>query len=129
MGKIIIPVLLLCLFISCSTEKVIKEKPTFFDICENPSLYDGVKISNDIIIKGWSGKDCIFHDNAIAKTLSRSDWIASEGGYCLYVTGGQPKEINLFELPKDGIKALLTSIVRIKDDKVYLEFSEIKILN
>ncbi len=129
MGKIIVPILLLCLIISCSTEKVIKEKPSFLDICENPSLYDGVKISNVIIVKGWSVKDCIFHDNAITKTLNRSDWIASEGGYCLYVTGGLPKGINLFELPKDGIKALLTSIVKIKDDKVYLEFSEIKIVN
>jgi hypothetical protein len=129
MGKIIVPVLLLCLIISCSAEKVIKENPTFKDICQNPSLYDGVKITNDIIIKGWSGKDCTFHNNALTKTLNRSDWVVYDGFYCLYVTGGQPKEINLFELPKEGIKASLTSIVRTKEEKVYLEFSELKIVN
>lgn len=120
---------MLCLFFSCSSEKVKKENPTFTDLCESPSLYNGVKISNTITIKGWASKDCNFHKNALTSSINRSDWIASEHSYCLYVTGGQPKEINLFELPKDGIKASLTSIVRIKEDKVYLEFSDIKIVN
>jgi len=128
MGKYLPVFFLFCVFNSCSSEKVIKENPTFADICENTSLYEGVKISSDIKIIGWSSKNCKFHINALSSAINRSDWIVEENGYSLYVTGGQPKEINLFELPKGGIQAKLTSIVRKTKDKVFLEFIELNII-
>jgi len=128
MGKYLPVLFLFCVFNSCSSEKVIKENPTFADICENISLYEGARISSDIRIVGWSSKNCKFHDNTLSSSINRSDWIVEENGYCMYVTGGQPKEINLFELPKDGMKAKLTSIVKKTKDKVYLEFVDLSII-
>jgi hypothetical protein len=129
MKKILFIMLILYSFFGCSSEKVIKDNPAFSDICENLSLYEGVKVSSDIVIIGWSAKECNFHKNAFTTGLSRSDWIANENGFCLYVTGGQPKGINFFELPTQGIKAKLTSIVRKNKDKAYLEFLDATIVN
>ena len=129
MKKIIFAFFIISVLFGCSSKKIIKDNPDFSDICDNPSLYEGHKLEADVNIIGWSGRNCNFHKNALSTAISRSDWITRENGFCLYVSGGQPKGIDLFNLPKSGIRIHLVSVVKISKDKVYLEFVDATIIN
>jgi hypothetical protein len=80
-------------------------KPSITAINDNPSDYEGMRLSLTGVFKGWKGK-C-----KGSPPVSRSDWMIAEGTACLYVNGPLPKGLQAMS-PHDE-RVTITGTVKI----------------
>lgn len=116
--SIIISILLL---VGCSGTK---EKSTTLleNIFTSPADYVGKEITHRVEVLGWKGSGCEFAENSLRMPITKSDWLVKADGYCIYVTGGKPDFLNLFNL-QGGEEINLTCIVKMdENNKVFFEY-------
>ena len=86
------------------------------------SVRGGILFQVNCIVIGWKGSACSFSENT-ASQITRNDWIVKWDEQCVYVTGGLPEFIKLFDNSYYGREAVLKAVIRLdKEGKVYLEY-------
>jgi hypothetical protein len=97
---------------------------SFAELCEEPTRYEQQVVELEGIFQGWRIAECRFPVCA-SQAITRSDWVISNEGDCLYVTGGKPVNFDPINPESVGHRIQLEAkVVMDKDQKVYLEYFE-----
>ncbi len=124
--------IVLYFFIGCKSSGVIsnreieKQVSILSKVAADHKAYVGKQIIIKGLFMGYGGNECSFPPIFCYRpAISRSDWIFSDGEWCIYVTGRTPQPFNPMSVK--GVSAELTALVRISDDDhIFLQLISIR---
>lgn len=96
------------------------KKSTLAEILSNAKYYDTRMVKVAGVFKGWKGR-C-----ASSFSLTRSDWILSDGTECIYVSGILPPGVSAVR-PNDERLEVTAKVIVAANGKVNLKAKEIKV--
>ena len=126
-------VISLFLFISCGSSNEVKEatkgnKTVAADVLDKTNLFANDTVQIKCVFLGWKGKDCKFSEK-VSHQIKRNDWLVKWDNECVYVTGGSPSFVELFDNTYSGKNIELTAIIRLnKNGQVYFEYIDCRVL-
>ncbi len=98
---------------------------SFFDL--EKFVNKAVKVQGHFV--GWQTTKCKFLAQILDKPLTRSDWAIENDNFCVFVTGGTPEGLSLFNPTTAGrLVEVEADVLKTTDGKIYLKYRSGRVL-